>query len=611
MLRTIALPLVCALLAGPLSAEARQVQEIRQQIQISGPGGEGGPMQILPPGRQAKTGTSRVRGRVVAIDTGSALRRAQVRISGPDIGTKNALTDAQGRYEFRELPAGRFTLSVSKPGFVTMQYGQSRPFETGKQIDLADAQVMDKADVSLPRGSVLAGRIVDEFGEAMADAEVQAMRMQYQNGKRRLVPSGRTGTTNDLGQFRIYGLPPGEYYVSASLRNMSAMVFDFLGGAGGGPTGSNQNSGYASTYYPGTPNPAEAQRVALSVGQELTSVDIQLQPVRLARIAGTAVGSDGKPMANAMVMLMPTMKDAMLMMPGGTSRTDKDGQFTLNGVTPGEYSLQVQSMGAIFSAAGNALSFAVSMRDGSAPGAPQPSAQEREFAVASVNVAGEDISGMVVVGTRGAKASGTIVYEGGAKPEGATGIRVTAPSVDVDSNPMPSFGAASVKETGAFEVDGLVGARVFRAANLPKGWFLKRVSLNGDDVTDKGIEFKAGEDVTGIEIELTNRTASVSGSVTDARGQALKDYTVVIFPEDQTKWTLPMNRWMSSARPDQEGRFRFTSLPPGAYYAIAVEYVASGEWTDPEWLARAAKKATHVTLDEGASKSLDLKLSGS
>jgi len=241
-------------------------------------------------------------------------------------------------------------------------------------------------------------------------------------------------------------LPPGEYYVSATLRNMNSMVVDMLGGGAGGPTGSNQNSGYAATYYPGTPSPAEAQRVALAVGQELASVDIQLQPVRLAKITGTAVGSDGAPMANAMVMLMPAMREAMMMMPGGTSRTNKDGQFTLSGVTPGEYSLQVQSMGGVFAAGGNAVTFAFSTSDSTAAAPATP--PQREFAVASVNVAGEDITGMVVVATRGAKATGTLTYQGGTKPEGTTGIRVTAPSLDVDSNPMPSFGASNVKDIG-------------------------------------------------------------------------------------------------------------------------------------------------------------------
>jgi hypothetical protein len=264
----------------------------------------------------------------------------------------------------------------------------------------------------------------------------------------------------------------------------------------------------------------------------------------------------------------------------------------------------------MMSAAGNAMTFAFSTSsDGPAPAAPPP--QEREFAIASVNVAGEDISGLVIVGTRGAKASGTIAYEGGAKPEGTAGIRVTVPAVDIDSSPMPAFGGANVKETGAFEVDSLIGTRVFRVANLPKGWVLKRVRLNGEDVTDKGLEFKPGEEITGFDIELTNKTTVITGSVTDAKNQPTKDYTIVVFAQEQGKWALPLNRWTGSARPDQEGRFKLSNLPPGDYYAIAVDYVAQGEWSDPEWLARASKKATRFTLDEGAAKTLDLKLSGS
>src|SRR5688572_3320228 len=175
-----------------------------QEFPMVGPG----EFPMFGPGRVAKTGTGRLRGRITAADTGAIVRRAQVRISGSDIGSKTAFTDAQGRYEFRELPAGRFSLSVSKSGFVTMQYGQGRPFESGKQIDLADAQVMDKVDIALPRGSAVSGRILDEFGEPVSDAMVTVMRQQYVGGKRRLSPSGRPSTTNDLGYFRVFGLPP-------------------------------------------------------------------------------------------------------------------------------------------------------------------------------------------------------------------------------------------------------------------------------------------------------------------------------------------------------------------------------------------------------------------
>jgi hypothetical protein len=569
------------------------------------------PFQMLPPGRQAKTGTGRLRGRVVAADTGAALRRAQVRISGPDIGTKTALTDLQGRYEFKDLPAGRFTIGASKSGFVPVQYGQTRPFERGRPIDLADAQTMEKVDIAMPRGSAVSGRIVDELGEPVADVSVSAMRMQYSGGRRRLAPAGRMSTTNDLGQFRVFGLPPGEYYISATLRTFDSMMMDMFGGGGpGGPSGSNNSSGYAATYYPGTPNPGEAQRISLAVGQEMTSAEIQLQPVRLARITGSAVGSDGKAMSGAMVMLMPTMREAIMVMPG-VSQTDKDGNFTLSGVPPGEYSLQVQSLAAIMSAATQAMKM---MGGADTEAAPAPQPMEREFATASLSVAGEDITGLVITGTRGATATGRIVFDDGAKPEKITALRVSAAPTDPDIVPAVAsvFGMTSVKETGAFEVDGLVGGRVFRC-DPPKGWFLKRVTHEGRDITDTGYEFKPGEEVDGFEIVLTTRSQMVTGSVTNDKGEPVKEYTVVVFADDPQKWTGAGNRWRASARPDQQGQFKIADLPPGRYLAIAVEYVAEGEWADPEWLARAANNdnVTKFTLDEGGAKRLDLKRAGS
>src|SRR6185436_6317774 len=124
-------------------------------------------MPLQPPGmgpRQMKTGTARIRGRVMSAETGAPVRRAQVRIAGPDIGSKSAMTDGEGRYEFRDLPGGRFTLSATKSGFVSVQYGQTRPYESGKTIELVEAQVLDKTDISMPRGSVISGRVLDEFG---------------------------------------------------------------------------------------------------------------------------------------------------------------------------------------------------------------------------------------------------------------------------------------------------------------------------------------------------------------------------------------------------------------------------------------------------------------
>jgi hypothetical protein len=521
-----------------------------------------------------------------------------VNISNSDIGGKTAVTDAQGRYEFRDLPAGRFTLSASKPGFLDTKYGQSRPSERGRPIELAEGQTLDKIDVALPRGGAISGHILDEFGDPIPDVNVTAMRIERATGKR--VSAGRMSTTNDLGSFRLFGLPPGEYYVAATAHGNEPMAM--MQAIGSGPTASNI-TGYATTYYPATPNPAEAQRIALAVGQE-ASVDVQMSPVRLARITGRAVGSDGSPISRSMVMLMPVGVEYTGMMTGGTE-TDKDGAFTISGVAPGEYFVQVQSLAALMTAFDAMRAFS-----DEASNAPPPPPVKREYAIAKVSVSGEDIAGLTITGTRGATASGQVIFEHGERPEPLTSLRLIAETMDVQNvhlESVPPF--AALKENGRFEVEGLMGRQRFQIMNPPKGWFLKGITHEGDDVTDTGYDFKPAEDVKGFEIILTTRSQTLTGVVAGDRGEPLMDSTVVVFPADEEKWAETRSRWYGSTQTDQEGRFRFSELPAGSYFAIAVESDSLNDWMDPEWLRAAAKNATKVTLDEGATKRLDLKLS--
>ena len=160
-----------------------------------------------------------LRGQVVAADTGTPIRRAQVRVSAQNVReARITITDGQGRFEIRDLAAGRYTLTASKGGFVTLQYGQRRPGESGTPLELADGQALDKLMIALPRGSVMGGRITDEFGEPVVNAAVTAMRYAFVGGARRLVPAGARDTTDDQGSYRLFGLPPGDYLVSATLR---------------------------------------------------------------------------------------------------------------------------------------------------------------------------------------------------------------------------------------------------------------------------------------------------------------------------------------------------------------------------------------------------------
>jgi len=603
-MRTFKVVTLCLMLvAGNAAAQDRQ-----QMIITNGPPPEG--MVQFPgmPGRQFKTGTARIRGRVISADSGSPVRRAQVRISGPDIAAKTAMTDAEGRYEFRDLPGGRFNLSASKSGYVDVQFGQTRPFESGKPLDVTDAQVMEKTDIAMPRGSVIAGRILDEFGDPVADALVSAMRSTWTNGRRRLTPTGRTSQTNDLGQYRIFGLPPGEYYVSATLRatgmEMAAMEMALAARAGGGaaiagPSASAPTSGYAPTYFPGTTNGSDAQKVAIAVGQEAQGTDFGLLPARLAKITGTVIGSDGKPADGTMVNAVP--RDPIGLAIPSTARTDKNGNFTLNSMSPGDYSLQTMSMQIMTSGGGDTMSFRVTMGG--------PDGGDAEFGSVPISVSGDDVTNVIILTSKGATATGRITYEGGSKPTTPTQLRITAPSVDNAGGPSLGGGAAgTAKEDGTFELKGLGGMRIIRPANMPQGWILKSVTVNGADITDTGMEFKAGETIAGVEIALTSKLTDVNGTVKGAGSDLAKDYTLVVFSDDPQRWTLPMNRYVTGVRPGQDGRFQVKNLPPGGYYAIALEYIPQGEWGDPQVLDRLKDRATRFTLSEGSTKTLELKL---
>ena len=171
-------------------------------------------------------------------------------------------------------------------------------------------------------------------------------------------------------------------------------------------------------------------------------------------------------------------------------------------------------------------------------------------------------------------------------------------------------GSSTITPEGTFEIKGLTGPRVFRVSNIPAGWVLKAIKVNGTDITDNGIDIKSAEPVSGVEVILTSKVTEVKGAVKAGNDPAL-DYTVVIFSDEPEKWRVPTSRHIATGRPNQQGQFQVKNLPAGSYYAIALEYIPQGEWNDPEVLERLKSKATTLLASsEGEVKTLDLKLEG-
>jgi protocatechuate 3,4-dioxygenase beta subunit len=534
----------------------------------------GAPSVAIPNGLPARdtapaTGTSVIRGRVIDASTGTPLRKAVVSISSAELReSRSASTDTEGGYEFVDLPAGQFNMTVTKPGYVNLIYGQRAPDEPGKQLRLGDKQVVAKVDYSLPRGAVVTGRVLDEYGEPVPDVMVTALRYQFTTNGPRPLNAGRAATTNDIGEFRLFGLPPGQYVLSATYRQMMP-----------GPVAVMDGGGYAPTFYPSTANIADAQKLAIGMGGSISDVTVMLVPTRTALISGTVFDSQGRPARQGSVMVMGRSA-GMMMISGAGGGIRPDGSFTINGVSPGEYTLR-----AMF------------------PGQP---GLTPDNAVANVTVNGIDLIDVRVEPPRPITVTGQVVLDPVAarsfKPET---IRLNAPP----SDPGPTFGPppppAAVRDDLTFEFKASPGPSIIRLTS-PPGWMIKSVVLDGADVTD-GITFR-NDDVSGLEVELTNKVPDLSGQVTNSNGGAVLDYYAVAFPQDQNLWGAPGPGRTGMTRPDDQGRYRFRTLRPGNYYIVAVDRLQVGEWLDPAFLESVRSRATRVTLNEGDTQVLDLKL---
>jgi uncharacterized protein (DUF2141 family) len=170
---------------------------------------------------QAPVGTGAITGFVLSEGTGTPVRRARVNLSGAALrGGRTAMTTDDGRFSFAGLPAGRYTMTASKAGFVDIAYGAKRAGRPGTPIELADAQKIEKAVINLPKGGVVTGIVIDDNGEPSPNTTVRAYRFVMRTGERTLQQTG-TDTTDDRGMYRIFGLQPGDYVVSAVPRNQS------------------------------------------------------------------------------------------------------------------------------------------------------------------------------------------------------------------------------------------------------------------------------------------------------------------------------------------------------------------------------------------------------
>lgn len=597
------------------------------------------------PGQQARDSqvastdpsTALIMGTVVVAGTGLPADGVRVTLSGGGIRvSRSTLTDDDGRFAFLALPAGTFTLRGAKTGYVSATYGQKAPGRPGTPIVLAAGQQLKDVSLDLPKGGVIAGVIYDEKNRPSVSIPVRVLRWTMQTGERTLLSSG-TANTDDRGMYRVFGLSPGQYVVSAVPRNTSttivtsedlqslgvmqdvlraeALQLELLasGRAGqpgafavdlsdlaGANTPKEPVSGYAPVYYPGTAQPDTAREITLGASEEQLGIDFQLQRVALSRVVGQVMTPPGVTTSSVRLRLLSRGQLA----PGVqtlSATAKRDGTFAFAAVPPGQYDLI---------ATASVSRPRPQLNVGMAPAEMERAGATKLWATADVFVGGGFQPDLMLTMQSGMTVSGALTFAGAAAlPSNLQRVRVTlGPYGKAMSAAGVGSTNANADENGRFTFQGIVPGRYRVRASGASGWSLKTVMVEGQDVLDFWLEVTPGEDVSNVTVGFGDAVTDLKGTLQSQLGEPTADYTVIIFPSDRKYW-VPLARRMRSTRPSTDGRFGFTGLPPGDYRLATVTDVEPGAWFDPALLEQLQAASVAVRLIEGQPVVQDLRVS--
>jgi hypothetical protein len=530
-----------------------------QRAQMAAQGA--GPATVCP-------GTASVRVRVTT-DNGEPLAGVSVwlTLKGSSIVSRgNHRTGASGMTVFDCLTASDARIEVSKRGYALDRYGDRRTLRM--EVSARDGQVTDAPAVVMRRTAAAVGTVTDEHGEPMEGVMVRVLAVRYANGRTSATAVGGGRQTDDRGRFRVYGLQPGAYLVAASVDAV--------------PSGAGAASAYVPTYFPGTPDIGSATELHIA-GEDVTGLDLTVTPSPAARVSGVALDSEGNPVRGRVQLLVSQRSGGVAREPIETP-VGAAGEFVLSNVPPGDYVLHAIRPAGLGSRTEVGSTYVAVTRGNPAP--------------------------VTIRTSEGSTMSGRLAIEDSER-RSTSGLSLTAFPVDFDRTPLVSGGRGIVLSgDGTFYFTGLHGPTMVAMTVGPDGWYLKTVRIAGADVTDSAVDL-SGADVDDVEIVISTAGASLTGRTADAA--RVDDYAVVVFPVDATLWSAH-SRHMKLAPSAPDGSFRISGLPPGAYFAAALDpldpQIDGGAWQDPGFLARLSSQASRVTLADGERRSVTLRVAG-
>jgi 5-hydroxyisourate hydrolase-like protein (transthyretin family) len=551
-----------------------------------------------------------------------------------------ALTNAEGRFIFRPLSKGAYSVSATASGYMFGSYGQSRPGGPSHEAELDDNAATETITIRMWKYAAISGTVLDEKAEPAVGVTVRALQQQMTAGRRRLVQGAGT-QTDDRGMYRLSSLVPGDYVVVVpfSVTNVPTTTVDgyqqsmgstspwditpelralgapFTGGvrigdqqiqvSNGRSSGLNLASevngrflSYQTAFYPSDASLSQATAITLRSGEERSSADLQLRLVPTFRVTGYARTSFG-PARFVNVRLVPADLGEFagdIGLEAATTGADSEGRFMFLAVPSGPYLVKVQTTPAVRDWDGTPID-------------PEPTL----WASQPLTVGDRDPLEVNVLVRQGSGISGRFEFASTSTPR-PPAERISTLSVIVLSNERGgspfNISPAGANADGQFATPRYAPGRYTLLVNSPgPPWTIQSAAVGGREIPLDGLDL-GPDDMKDLVITFADQSTELTGAVRDDAG-GVSGAAVCVFPFDYQTWIASgmSSRRSRTAALSKSNGFTIRDLAPGDYVVLAVPADLAVDLQDPKWIARLAPLGTRISIKTGEKKRQDLTVS--
>jgi hypothetical protein len=525
---------------------------------------------------------------------GARVTISRVQTTPPPIGAPVAPipavnTDSQGKFVLKDVEPGQYRLQVAKNGYARAEYGEPIVGAQGRPLAVALDEAVKGVVIHLTPGGNVSGRVRDLSGQPVVGVPVMLMKIAYNPSGQKTYTSGGSTRTNDRGEYRLYWVTPGRYYLNTGSTQGAPVN---IGGGGASPN--EVQDVYTSTYYPNVTDISYATVLNVQSGAELSGIDLSITRQQLYKVRGRVIDSrtDRPPQNASFSFSSRSLTGGGFVMSGlsNTKYNNTDGSFEMRDVAPGTYGI------------------GVTVPD---PANPSPSSliaqPNQPRAQAAVNVVSGDVENVTLIVTPPVSLPGRFSVEGLSLAAVPTLDRVRvqlAQSMDTTAFlPNASSSTSAVSTEGTLKIDNLLpGDYRVTVSNMPAGYFLKSVRLDQSDGMDQLLHVTASP-LGQLEVVLSPNGGQIEGTVLNDKQQPLNGIQVVLIPEQRrTRFDL-----YSTSRSDQAGRFSMKGIPPGDYKIFAWEAIEPFVYYDSEFMRVNEARGKLVHVSESSTQNLEIR----